>query len=69
MAENDFLSAFVPSFLDALRCPETLLRFSAAEGAGDRCEMQNRSLFSRKVLDWLDDQFQPESRTLPSDWV
>jgi pimeloyl-ACP methyl ester carboxylesterase len=56
MAENDSLGAFAPSFLDALRCPKTLLRFSAAEGAGDHCEMQNRSLLNRRVLDWLDDQ-------------
>lgn len=57
MAENDSLSAFAPSFFEALRCPKTLLRFSAADGAGDHCEMQNRSLLNRTVLDWLDEQF------------
>ncbi|HXJ94982.1 MAG TPA: alpha/beta fold hydrolase [Terriglobia bacterium] len=57
MAENDSLGAFAPIFLDALRCPKKLLRFSAAEGAAGHCEMQNRSLINRRVLDWLDDQF------------
>jgi pimeloyl-ACP methyl ester carboxylesterase len=56
-AENDSLGAFAPSFFEALRCPKTLLRFSAAEGAGDHCEMQNRSLLNRRTLDWLDEQF------------
>ena len=56
-AENDPISASAESFLNALRCPKTLFRFSAAEGAGDHCQMQNRSLLNRRVLDWLDDQF------------
>ncbi len=54
MAENDTLAKCVPSFFDALRCPKTLLRFKASEGAGDHCEMGNRSLLNRRVLDWLD---------------
>jgi pimeloyl-ACP methyl ester carboxylesterase len=57
MAENDSLSAKAPSFLEALTCPKTLLRFSAIEGAGDHCEMQNRSLLNRRTLDWLDKRF------------
>lgn len=57
MAENDSLGAFAPSLLEALLCPKTLLRFSEAEGAGDHCEMQNRSLLNRRALDWLDEQF------------
>lgn len=55
MAENDTLSAGAQHFFDALRCPRTLMRFSATEGAGDHCEMRNRSLVNRRVLDWLDD--------------
>lgn len=57
MAENDSLGASAPLFMEALHCPKELLRFSAAEGAGDHCEMQNRSLLNRRVLDWLDEQF------------
>lgn len=57
MAEGDSLGAFAPSFLEALRCEKTLLRFTAAEGAGGHCEMQNRSLVNQRVLDWLDEQF------------
>jgi alpha-beta hydrolase superfamily lysophospholipase len=57
MAENDPLSAGAPAFFEALRCPKTLMRFTAWEGAGAHCEMGNRSLLNRRVLDWLDEQF------------
>jgi alpha-beta hydrolase superfamily lysophospholipase len=55
-AENDALAAGAGAFLDALRCPKTLLRFTAAEGADGHCEIGNRSLLNRRVLDWLDDR-------------
>lgn len=55
LAENDTLAAGAQRFFDALRCPKTLLRFSSNEGAGEHCEMRNRSLVNRRVLDWLDD--------------
>jgi hypothetical protein len=32
-----------------------LLSFTAAQGAGGHCEMQNRWALTSKVLDWLDD--------------
>ncbi len=54
MAEADPLAAGVPSFLDALQCPKTLIRFGVAGGAGDHCKMMNRSLLNRRSLDWLD---------------
>jgi hypothetical protein len=38
-------------------CPKALLRFTAAEGAGDHCEMGNRSLLDQRVFD---------SRALPA---
>lgn len=53
-AENDALASAAGSFAQALRCPATLMRFSAAEGAGGHCEMRNRSLLNDRVLDWLD---------------
>jgi pimeloyl-ACP methyl ester carboxylesterase len=53
-AENDPLASGAPAFFDALRCRKDLIRFTSAEGAGDHCEMMNRSLLNRKVLDWLD---------------
>lgn len=58
-AEGDMLSAGAGAFLDALRCPRTLMRFTAAEGADGHCEMQNRSLLNQRVLDWLDEQLSP----------
>jgi pimeloyl-ACP methyl ester carboxylesterase len=54
MAEHDSLSESAPQVYEALRCPKTLVRFTAAQGAGVHCEMQNRSLLNRRVLDWLD---------------
>ena len=56
-AENDALAAGAGAFIDALSCPKTLLHFTAAEGADGHCEMRNRSLLNRRVLDWLDEQF------------
>lgn len=55
LAEDDTLAAGTQRFFDALRCPKTLIRFSSSEGAGDHCEMRNRSLVNRRVLDWLDE--------------
>src|SRR5262249_31496181 len=51
-AEGDGLGAGAGAFVDALRCPKTLLRFTATEGAGGHCEMENRSLVNRRALDW-----------------
>jgi alpha-beta hydrolase superfamily lysophospholipase len=59
MAEGDPLTAITPQVFDALRCPRTLIRFAAAEGAAGHVEMLNRSLLNRRVLDWLDDRFRP----------
>lgn len=64
-AENDPLAAATEGFYEALTCPKSLLRFTAAEGAGGHCEMANRSLLNQRVLDWLDDVFarqQPVNR-------
>jgi alpha-beta hydrolase superfamily lysophospholipase len=54
-AESDPLSRSADKVYDELRCPKTLLRFTAAEGAGDHCEMRNRSLLDQRLFDWLDD--------------
>lgn len=56
-AENDNLASDAEFMFGALRCPKTLLRFTAAEGAAGHCEMGNRSLLNRRALDWLDEQF------------
>jgi len=57
MAENDPLAAGAGAFIEALRCPKTLMHFTAKEGADGHCEMHNRSLLNQRVLDWLDEQF------------
>ena len=53
-AENDPLAADVPAMAAAI-ARATVIDFSAAEGAGEHCEMRNRSLLNGRVLDWLDD--------------
>lgn len=53
-AEEDPLAAGAQAFFDALRCPKSFIQFTSAEGAGDHCEMKNRSLLNRKAFDWLD---------------
>ena len=58
-AERDPRAASAAAVFAELRCPKTLLRFTAAEGAGDHCEMRNRALLNRRVLDWLDETLRP----------
>jgi alpha-beta hydrolase superfamily lysophospholipase len=58
-AENDPLSKGAPALYDELTCPKALLRFTAAEGAGDHCEIYNRSLAMMRMLDWLDATLKP----------
>ncbi|HTZ66189.1 MAG TPA: CocE/NonD family hydrolase [Roseiarcus sp.] len=60
-AENDPLAIGAETLFDALKCPKKLIRFTAAEGAGDHCEMMNRSLVNRTVLDWLDETLKTRS--------
>ena len=54
-AEDDPLAQGAPAIASTLGSRATLLRFSAAEGAGDHCEARNRSLLNRRVLAWLDE--------------
>jgi pimeloyl-ACP methyl ester carboxylesterase len=54
LAEEDSLAAGAQALFDKLRCRKDLIRFTADEGAGDHCEMMNRSLLNRRTLDWLD---------------
>ena len=53
--ENDPLAKGAQTLFDALKCEKGLVRFTAAEGAGDHCEMTNRSAVNRIALDWLDE--------------
>jgi pimeloyl-ACP methyl ester carboxylesterase len=57
-AEQDSLSSSAQFLYDQLCCEKTLIKFTAAEGAGGHCEMANRSVLNRRVLDWLDEQFE-----------
>ena len=56
---NDFLAEFAQVAIPVRQeagCIEYGAAFDA-EGAGAHCEMGNRSLLNRRVLDWLDEQF------------
>src|SRR5688572_13774923 len=54
-AESDLASSNAKELFDALTCPKSFIHFSDDEGAGDHCEIFNRSMANRKILDWLDD--------------
>jgi pimeloyl-ACP methyl ester carboxylesterase len=54
-AEHDPIARFAERLHAALQCPKVLVRFLAAEGAGDHCEGMARSLFHQRAYDWLDD--------------
>ena len=62
-AENDPLARGAGIFGDRLGDKVTLLRFTDAEGAGEHCEMTNRTLLNRRVLDRLDEILAPGSHT------
>ena len=53
-AESDGASTDAGELYDALRAPKQLIRFRDADGAGDHCELLNRSMANRAILDWLD---------------
>jgi dienelactone hydrolase len=55
-AEKDHFFSGQPQLLyDALRCPKTLLKFTAAEGAEEHCHVGALTLFHQRMFDWLDD--------------
>jgi pimeloyl-ACP methyl ester carboxylesterase len=55
-AEKDQFFVGQPQLLyDALHCPKTLLKFTAAEGAEEHCHEGALTLFHQRMFDWLDD--------------
>lgn len=54
-AESDGASSNARDLYDALTCPKTFMQFYHADGAGMHCEILNRSMANRKILDWLDE--------------
>lgn len=44
-----------PLLYDALECPKTFERFTAAEGAGAHCQSGALTMFHQRMFDWLDD--------------
>ena len=54
-SEGDPLGLQAERLFNALRCPKSLIRFSAAEGANGHCELFGRRLYHQRVFDWLDE--------------
>ena len=55
-AEKDHFFSGQPQMLyDALRCPKTLMQFTAAEGAEEHCHVGALTLFHQRMFDWLDE--------------
>jgi alpha-beta hydrolase superfamily lysophospholipase len=54
-AQSDPVSSDSKALYDALPGPKTFLQFTDAEGAGMHCEILNRSMANRRILDWVDD--------------
>ena len=57
-ADDDRASTDAQQLFDALVCEKEHIHFTAAQGANMHCEMLNRSLANRKILDWLDNVLQ-----------
>jgi pimeloyl-ACP methyl ester carboxylesterase len=60
-AESDMASSNAKELYDSLSCRKGFIQFSDAEGAGMHCELLNRSMANRKILDWLDEALAVES--------
>jgi alpha-beta hydrolase superfamily lysophospholipase len=57
-AESDMASSNAQELFDALPGPKDFMHFVNADGAGMHCEILNRSMANRQILDWLDDTLQ-----------
>lgn len=58
-AENDPVAAQAPRTYEALTCPKEIIRFAAADGAGDHCELGARQLYFARAYGWLDRILEP----------
>jgi alpha-beta hydrolase superfamily lysophospholipase len=61
LAEGDDIAESAPRLYAELTCDKELLRFTAAEGAGDHCEAGARTLYHARTFDWLDAILHPET--------
>jgi alpha-beta hydrolase superfamily lysophospholipase len=53
-AEDDEVGVTARQLHDALTCRKAFVKFKAAAGAGDHCEVGARAVFHRRAFDWLD---------------
>ena len=58
-AEGDDISASAPRLVEALTSEKAFVHFTAAEGAGDHCEVGARELYHQRSFGWLDAHLEP----------
>ena len=57
-AQNDlFFKGQAQVLYDHLTCPKTMIKFTAAEGAGSHCQVEASRLSNGRIFDWLDETF------------
>ena len=57
-AQNDlFFKGQAQVLYDHLTCPKTMIKFTAAEGAGSHCQVEASRLSNGRIYDWLDETF------------
>jgi pimeloyl-ACP methyl ester carboxylesterase len=57
-ADHDMASSNAQDLYDLVSGPKEFFHFADADGAAQHCEMLNRSMANRRILDWLDDTLQ-----------
>jgi alpha-beta hydrolase superfamily lysophospholipase len=61
-AQSDMASSNAKDLYEALACSKHMIEFADADGAGMHCEMLNRSMANRQILDWLDETLAVRAR-------
>ena len=59
-AEDDDIGASAPELAAALEVAHEFVTFTRAEGAGDHCEVGNRSAYLDELFAWLDPVLRPD---------
>jgi len=57
--EERFFPGAAKELYDALTCPKTWTFFTAAEGAGDHCQVGAPLLAGQRIFDWLEETLAP----------
>jgi alpha-beta hydrolase superfamily lysophospholipase len=58
-AEDDFAGGASSTLFEALSCPKTLVRLTAAQGASGHCGGLGQQVWTQAAFDWLDETLKP----------